>query len=93
MKEPRPAPKLDTRLALRAKEAAAALGISERKLRDVASRLPCVWIDGIRLFPVEALREWLRTEALRQAQQVDAEAEHIVRSLTRVPSPTKPAAS
>lgn len=85
MTENKPTPPLDTRLALRAKEAAAALGISERKLRDVAPRLPSVWLDGVRLFPVEALREWLRTEAREQAQCVEAEADHIVRSLRRVP--------
>ena len=65
---------LDSRLALRAKEAADALGISERKFRQIAARLPCVWIDSMRLYPVEGLRTWLAEESASQGALSAAEA-------------------
>lgn len=69
------------RLALRPPEAAAALGLSERKFRQIASRLPGVWIDSVRLYPIEALRGWLAEEA---AQQARAEAETADRVLAEL---------
>ena len=69
------------RLALRPSEAAAALGLSERKFRQIASRLPGVWIDSVRLYPIEALRGWLAEEA---AQQARAEAETADRVLAEL---------
>ena len=50
---------LADRLALRPKEAAEALGLSERKLREVLPQLPHVRVGGAVLLPVEALRSWL----------------------------------
>ncbi len=59
MHEPRSA----ERLALRPKEAAEALGISERTLRQLLPELPTVRRGNIVLIPVEQLRSWLRDES------------------------------
>lgn len=49
------------RLALRREEAARALGVSDESFdRYVRAELPVVRIGSLRLYPIEALREWLR---------------------------------
>lgn len=50
-------------LALRPKEAAEALGISERLLLDWTHEhgLPCVRLGRVVLYPVDLVREWLNT--------------------------------
>jgi len=50
-------------LALRPKEAAEALGISERLLLDWTHEhgLPCVRLGRVVLYPVDLIREWLNT--------------------------------
>jgi hypothetical protein len=73
--------RLDSRLALRAPEAAAALGISERKLRQLTPRLPVVRADGVVLYPVEALRRWLDEEVKRQRSESDATANEIFQKI------------
>ncbi len=55
--------RLFERLALRPKEAAEALGISERTLRQLLPELPTVRRGNIVLIPVAGLREWLREES------------------------------
>jgi len=57
---PRPSP-----LALRPREAAAALGISERKLWSLtqAGDVPHVKLDRVTLYPVAALEDWLARRA------------------------------
>ena len=57
---PRPAP-----LALRPREAAAALGISERKLWSLtqAGEVPHLKLDRVTLYPVAALEDWLARRA------------------------------
>ena len=59
------------RLALRPKQAAIALDMSERKLWELANRgvIPSVRIDGVRLFPVDSLRQWLADAAGRGGDQ------------------------
>lgn len=74
---------LDSRFALRAPEAAAALGISERKLRQLSPRLPVVRVDGVLLYPVEALRRWLDEEAERQRAEGDQTADEILREISK----------
>ncbi len=54
---------LATRLALRPKEAAEALGISERKLREMLPELPHIRRAGVVMLPVMALQRWLDDEA------------------------------
>ena len=72
---------LRSRLALRPKEAAEALGLSERKFRQIASRLPAVWVDSIRLYPVESLQSWLAEEADRQTRADAETADRILAEL------------
>ena len=59
--------KLEEPLALRIGGAARALGISERKLHDLTKRgaVPHVRLDGVVLYPVAALRDWLASSATR----------------------------
>ena len=59
-------------LALRPKEAARALGISERTLRQMLPELPHFRVGGVVLLPVEELREWLRTQAAQEGKQAGA---------------------
>ena len=53
-----PIPTLASRLALRPKEAAEALGISERKLREMLPELPHIRLSGVVLLPVKQLGSW-----------------------------------
>jgi excisionase family DNA binding protein len=55
--------RLSSRLALRTKEVAAALGISERSVRQLLPELPTVRRGNIVLIPVDQLRKWLREES------------------------------
>jgi hypothetical protein len=59
------------RLALRPREAAAALGISERTLRSLLPRLPHMRLDGAVLIPVDSLRRWLSQNAEAPGDRVD----------------------
>ena len=69
---------LATRLALRPKEAAEALGISERTLRQILPELPHVRVGGVVLLPVEALRAWLTDQAKTRACRSTKMAEEIL---------------
>ena len=70
---------LQNRLALRQDEAAEVLGISVRTLRNLTPYLPTVRMGGVLLYPVEGVREWLRTEAINQEAQADAIADEIMK--------------
>ena len=65
------------RLALRPKEAAAALGVSERTLRQMLPELPHVHLGRRVVIPIEPLREWLHSRC--RAERMGAE--EIVASL------------
>ena len=54
-----------TRLALRPKDAAKALGIGQRKLWELtmAGAIPSVKVGTCTLYPVDALREWINGQA------------------------------
>ena len=75
------APQLGERLALRPKEAARALGLSERKLRELLPELPHLRRGGILLFPVDQLREWLAAQARADRSTVEEIAEEAVRAV------------
>ncbi len=82
MSSPRPAQNAEPRspverLALRPKEAAEALGISERALRQLLPELPTVRRGNIVLVPVSGLREWLRDES-------EAEKGHVEKAVTEI---------
>ena len=53
------------RVALRAAEAANALGVSARTLQSWTRRgvIPSTKIDGVVLYPVDSLRKWLASAA------------------------------
>ena len=59
--------RLEGRIALRPREAAAALGVSERAFRTMLPRLPHVREGGVLMIPVRELQEWLRERARQQA--------------------------
>lgn len=63
---------LASRLALRPAEAARALGISERKLRQLLPQLPHVRAEGVVMIPVEPLRRWLAETARAERDRSDA---------------------
>ena len=58
-KDPSPV-RLSARLALRLAEAAKALGIGERTLRQILPELPHVRLGGVVLLPVDGLQAWHR---------------------------------
>jgi hypothetical protein len=63
---------LSDRLALRPREAAAALGLSERAFRALLPSLPHVRAGGAVLVPVEALRRWLEERARIGPDRIEA---------------------
>jgi excisionase family DNA binding protein len=72
---------LETRVALRPKEAAEALGISDRTLRQLLPELPTVRRGGIVLIPVEQLRTWLREESEAEKGCVERAVGEILESV------------
>lgn len=73
--------RLADRLALRPKEAAAVLGLSERAFRALLPSLPHVRAGGAVLVPVESLRRWLDDQAAREPGRVDAIVTETLRSI------------
>ncbi len=71
--------RLDERLALRPAEAADALGIGERTLRQLLPTLPHVRIGGVVLLPVAALVRWLDDHAKIEQARADAVADEIIK--------------
>jgi excisionase family DNA binding protein len=69
---------LRTRLALRPREAADALGISERTLRQLLPELPVVRRGGVVLLPVEPLMAWLRDQADIEGRRADSIAREVL---------------
>ena len=72
---------LGNRLALRPKEAAEALGISERTLREMLPELPVIRRGGVVLLPVEPLRGWLREQVEAEGRRVEAIASEVVAAI------------
>jgi len=58
-------------LALRPRDAAVALGISERLLQDWAKThgLPCVRLGQVVLYPVDEVRAWLRAQTMEEQER------------------------
>lgn len=80
---PRKSVPLADRLALRPKEAAEALGLSERKLREVLPQLPHIRLGGAVLLPVEGLQAWLREQAKVEQGRVEAVVDEILSSIEK----------
>ena len=72
----------ETRIALRPKEAADALGISDRTLRTWMrdEELPFLKVAGVVLIPREELKRWLR-ERIEREKRAEALAEEILADL------------
>lgn len=75
--------RLDERLALRPAEAARALGIGERTLRQLLPTLPHVRAGGTVLLPVEGLRRWLDQQAQAEQARGDTVANDLIREIRR----------
>ena len=75
-------PDLGSRLALRPKEAAEALGIGDRTLRTWMrdEELPFLKVAGVVLIPREELERWLR-ERIEREKRAEALAEEILVNL------------
>ena len=71
MAEQKPPIDLDTRLALRISEAAAALGLSEGCFRRVLPEIEKIYAGKAVLIPVESLKRWMRQKAETEAQYVN----------------------
>ena len=72
---------LGDRLALRPREAAEALGISERMFRQLLPEVPHLRAGGCVLIPVDSLRSWLIAQAEAQRGRTDAAVDEVLRSL------------
>jgi excisionase family DNA binding protein len=61
---------MTTQLSLRPREAARALGVSERWLweQTKAGEIPCTKVGRVTLYPREMLEDWLRRRATQQQQ-------------------------
>ena len=73
--------RLTDRLALRPREAAAVLGLSERAFRTLLPSMPHIRAGGAVLIPVEALRRWLDEQARREPDRLDAIVGETLRSI------------
>ena len=58
-------------MALRPREAARALGVSERWLweQTKAGDIPCTKVGRVTLYPREMLEEWLRRRAMQKQSE------------------------
>jgi excisionase family DNA binding protein len=70
--------RLDERLAPRVAEAARALGIGERTLRQLLPTLPHIRAGGTVLLPVEGLRRWLEEQAKSERRPAEVIADEIL---------------
>jgi excisionase family DNA binding protein len=73
---------IDGRLALSLAEAARALGVSERHVREILSELPHVHLGRRVVIPLDSLREWLRDRARAERSRAERAAEEIVAALS-----------
>ena len=69
------------RLALRVKETAVALGVSERTLRQHLPEIPHLRLGSAVVVPVDALREWLRQQAQVEPAKIDRAVDEVLASL------------
>jgi hypothetical protein len=75
--------RLDERLALRPKEAAAAIGLSERAFRAILPEVPHVRVGGAVVVPIDSFREWLRNRAKGAANHIDSAVEEILSDIVK----------
>jgi hypothetical protein len=75
--------RLSDRLALNVKEAAEAVGVSERHLRSMLPEIPHSHIGTRVIIPVKPFEEWLRSQTLASKQRADQLANEILESFTK----------
>ena len=73
--------RLEERLALTIAEAAQAIGVSERLLRDFLPEIPHVHIGKRVVIPVRELRDWLGDRAREEGSRADRIADEIIAKL------------
>lgn len=74
---------LANRLALRPREAAKALGISERAFRDILPQVPHLRAGTAVLVPVDELRNWLVRQARGEAEALETAVREVLDDLHR----------
>ena len=74
---------LSGRMALRPKEAAHALGICERKLREILPELPHMRLGGVVIIPVKPLEAWLAAQSKAEMGRADKAVDDVLRAVTR----------
>ena len=72
---------LADRLGLRVSEAARALGVSERQLRQILPELPHTRLGGCVVLPVDALRQWLLERVQVEKSRIDTAVDEILASI------------
>lgn len=80
MKKEEP-PRLREPLALSPKEAAKALGVSERHLRNLLPELPHVHLGNRVVIPIEALRRWLEEQTRIEHSRIDKVVDEVLQGL------------
>ncbi len=72
---------LNNRLTLSVREAAEAIGVSERHLRSMLPEIPHLRIGTRVVIPVERLKQWLSERADTEAKNVDKACNDIINEL------------
>ena len=67
-------------MALRPREVAQALGVSERFVRQILPELPHVRLGAAVVVPTDMLREWLREKARREKSRVGDVVDEVLKS-------------
>jgi excisionase family DNA binding protein len=70
---------LADRMALRPKEVARALGLSERTVRQILPELPTVRVGSVVLVPKEMLERWLQEQAETQEGRIDTVVDEVMK--------------
>ncbi len=73
--------RLSDRLALSIPEAAAALGVSERHLRELLPEIPHVHLRGRVVIPVRGMEEWLRDQAKAERNRAETIADEVLKTM------------
>jgi excisionase family DNA binding protein len=66
-------------MALRPKEVARVLGVSERTVRQILPELPTVRVGSIVLVPKEMLEKWLQEQAETQEGRIDTAVDEVLK--------------
>ena len=74
-------PILAERLALTVSETAAALGVSERHLRDLLPEIPHTYLGSRIVIPVGTMQKWLEEQTKNETNLVDKTVDEILREI------------